>query len=170
MPYFLPKTSANLREYLSEVEDKQFPEFAQKHDTFNARLSMHWEMLKDKVGSAEQAAGGWGEKAVKGIESTTGLRVGDVIRQGQEKVQQQKEKLQGTVKIGQEPVKVQTVGYVVETRPVAEIVAPVTPESPANAANALAEVERPIVVPVAAVPQATEVPKVKEEKSEKRLV
>jgi hypothetical protein len=98
------------------------------------------------------------------------LRVGDVIRQGQEKVQQQKEKLQGTVKIGQEPVKVQTVGYVVETRPVAEIVAPVTPESPANAANALAEVERPIVVPVAAVPQATEVPKVKEEKSEKRLV
>ena len=115
---------------------------------------MHWEMLKDKVGNVEQCAEGWGQKAIKGIESSTGLKVGDVIRQGQEKVERQKEKLQGNVKIGSEPVKVQTVGYVVETRPVAEIVAPVTSDTPATALNARAEVEKPAVIPAAAAAPA----------------
>lgn len=133
------------------------PDVAEKHDLINSRLSMHWEMAKDKLGSAGEDASRWGDKAVKGIENSTGLRVGDVVRKGQERVQQQKEKMEGGLRIAHaaEPVKMQTVGYVVETTPVAEIVAPVTPEHPANKINAAAVVERPTAVaastPAAAV-------------------
>ena len=157
MPYFLPKTATNLRSYFSDLEDKYIPDVAEKHDMINSRLSMHWDMAKNKLGSAGEDASRWGDKAVKGIESSTGLRVGDVVRKGQERVQQQKEKMEGGLRLpnASEPVKMQTVGYVVETKPVAEIVAPVTAEHPANSINASAAVEQPVAVaastPAAAV-------------------
>jgi organizing structure protein 2 len=156
MPYFLPKTSHNLRNYLSDVEDKYVPELAQRHDSVNAGLSNHWEMLKDRLGSASQKAEGWGNQAVRGIESSTGLRVGDAIKKGQEKVEQQRQKMEGGIRMPAEGVKVQTVGYVVETKPVAEIVAPVSADgSSKNAINAKAAVERPLVVPA---PSQTQTP------------
>ena len=155
MPYFLPKTATNLRAYFSDLEDKYVPDVAEKHDMINSRLSMHYDMAKNKLGSAGEDASRWGDKAVKGIENSTGLRVGDVVRKGQERVQQQKEKMEGGLRVASGPVKMQTVGYVVETRPVAEIVAPVTAEHPANTINAGAAVERPTAVaastPAAAV-------------------
>jgi hypothetical protein len=158
MPYFLPKTAHNLRSYLSDVEDKYAPDLAAKHDTFNARLSMHWEMAKDKLGSASEEAHGLGQRAVKGIESQTGLKIGDALKRGQDKVHEQKERLAGGVRVGAEPVKMETVGFVVETKPVAEIVAPVQANAapvaiPSPSLNVKAEVEKPNVVP-AKTPEA----------------
>ena len=130
MPYFLPKTSHNLRSYLSDVEDRHFPDFAASHDQLNARLGMHWDMLTSRLGSAGEDARGWGQKAVQGIEKNTGLRVGDVVSRGKEKLEAEKERIK--VKI---PVTVdgtpalETVGYVVEQRPIAEIVRPVVEQS-----------------------------------------
>lgn len=146
LPYFLPKTSHNLRSYLSNVEDRHFPEFAQRHDQFIGTAENHWEMLKDRVGSASTKAEGWGNQAVQGIEQSTGLRVGNVLKQGQEKIHQQRQKLDGGLRVPAEGIKMETVGYVVETKPVAEIVAPVDPASH-TLPNATAAVERPLVVP-----------------------
>ena len=125
MPYFLPKTSHNLRGYLSDLEDEHFPTFANRHDQMYTQVGMHWDMLRHRLGSAGNDAKGWGSKAVEGIESSTGLRVGDIVRKGKDKVEMQKERVQGRLKVGEEPVQLETVGYVVETKPVAEIVAPI---------------------------------------------
>lgn len=76
LPYFLPKTAHNLRAYLSEVEDKAFPEFAEKHDQFNSNLSMHWHMALDKLRGAGSDVDGWARKARQGIQESTGLNVG----------------------------------------------------------------------------------------------
>ena len=158
MPYFLPKTAHNLRSYLSDVEDQYAPALAEKHDILNSRLSMHWEMAKDKLGSASEEAQGLGQRAVRGIESNTGLKIGDALKRGQDKVHEQKEKLAGGVRVGAEPVKMETVGFVVETKPVAEIVAPVQADAapvaiPNPSLNAKAEVEKPNVV-AAKTPEA----------------
>ena len=99
MPYFLPKTSHNIRSYLSEVEDRHFPEFAASHDQLNAQLGMHWHQLTARLGSAGEDARGWGQKAVKGIEKNTGLRVGDVVSRGKEKLEAEKERIKTKVPI-----------------------------------------------------------------------
>ena len=131
MPYFLPQTAHNLRSYLSDVEDKHFPELAASHDQLNARLSMHWDMLTNRLGSAGEDAKGWGEKAVQGIENTTGLRVGDAMQRGREKVRAEREKLKTMVPVTSEGAPaLERVGYVVEAKPVAEIVKPVDTPAP----------------------------------------
>lgn len=150
LPYFLPKTSHNLRSYLSDVEDKNFPEFAQRHDQIVGTAANHWDLLKERVGSASDKAEGWGNQAVKGIENSTGLRVGDVIKKGQDKIHEQRQKLEGGFRLPSEGVKMETVGYAVETKPVAEIVAPVDPKSSTTLPNAKAVVEKPLVVPAQA--------------------
>ncbi|ORX35784.1 apolipo protein O-domain-containing protein [Kockovaella imperatae] len=131
MPYFLPRTSHNLRAYLSDVEDKHFPEIGASHDQLNARLAMHWDMLTNRLGSATQDAKGWGERAVQGIENSTGLRVGDAVQRGREKVAAEREKLKTMVPVTADgAASFETVGYVVEARPVAEIVRPVEDPKP----------------------------------------
>ena len=125
MPYFLPKTSHNLRAYLSEMEDRNFPELAASHDQLNDRLSMHWHMLTDRLGSAGGEARTWGEKAVSGFENTTGLKVGENMRKSRDRLEEQRERLQGRVMAQTQGVPVEIVGYVAEVTPVAEIVRPV---------------------------------------------
>lgn len=131
MPYFLPKTSHNLRSYLSDVEDRAVPDFARRHDQLNSRLSMHWHMAKDRLDEAGQSARGWTQSAVEGVERNTGLRVGDVVRRGQEQVEREKEKLRSLTE-QRTAGGLETVGYVVEQRPIAEIVRPVDPAASAS--------------------------------------
>lgn len=76
MPYFLPKTSHNIRAYLSDVEDKLAPEFAEKHDHFNSMMSMHWQMALDKLRGASSDVDGWAQRARQGVQDATGLNVG----------------------------------------------------------------------------------------------
>lgn len=150
MPYFLPKTSANIRQYLSDVEDRQFPEFAQRHDQIMATSESHWEMLKDRVGGASKDVGTWSKSAVEGIERNTGLKVGDVVRRGQEAASKVRTEIER--KAPAEDVALERVGYVVEQKPVAELV-------------------RPVAVPAAVpVDQQAPAPVQADKKSEKRMV
>lgn len=76
MPYFLPKTSHNIRAYLSDVEDKVAPEFAAKHDHFNSMMNMHYHMALDKLRGASSDVDGWAQRARQGVQDATGLNVG----------------------------------------------------------------------------------------------
>ncbi|OXC64604.1 hypothetical protein AYX13_06029 [Cryptococcus neoformans] len=125
-PYFLPKTSHNVRKYLSNLEDKHFPEFAARHDHFVQTGVAHWGMLWGRIEDATEDAREWGHRAVEGVERTTGLRLGEAVS----KVEKEKERLveqerQRAVAVPAQ--KYETVGYVVEQKPVAEIVAPMEP-------------------------------------------
>lgn len=125
-PYFLPKTSHNIRQYLSNLEDKHLPEFAAKHDHFVQTGIAHWGMLWGRIEDATGDAREWGHRAVEGVERTTGLRLGEAVS----KVEKEKERLveqerQRAVAVPAQ--KYETVGYVVEQKPVAEIVAPMEP-------------------------------------------
>ncbi len=127
MPLFLPKTSHNIRTYLSDVEDEYFPDFAAGHDQFLANATTHTGQFLDRFGRVGEEAKGLGRRAVKGVENATGLKVGEAVRRGQERVEREKERLERDPHVGQ----VEMVGYVVEQRPVAEIVVPVA-ESPSR--------------------------------------
>lgn len=76
MPYFLPKTSHNIRAYLSDVEDRVAPEFAAKHDHFNSMMNMHYHMALDKLRGASSDVDGWAQRARQGVQDATGLNVG----------------------------------------------------------------------------------------------
>jgi MICOS complex subunit MIC26 len=112
MPYFLPKTSHNLRNYLSDLEDKYLPEMAAQHDKINGQLGMHWEMLKDRFGGIGNTVEEYSAKARQGVEGATGLRLGQRLNQ----------------RPRSEAVPVETVGILVEERPIAEVVVPVESE------------------------------------------
>lgn len=59
---------------------------------------------------------------MEGVENATGLKVGEAVRRAEaekERLQQERQPRQA--------VEVETVGYVVEQKPVAEIVVPVAP-------------------------------------------
>ena len=180
MPYFLPKTAHNIRQYLSEVEDRHFPEFAARHDQIMSTSASHWEMLKDRVGGASQDVGAWSKNAVEGIERNTGLKVGEVVRRGQEAAGKVRSEIEG--KVPGQGVALEKVGYVVEQKPVAEIVRPVpvateaksvsAPVAPAAPAAPVAQAAPAVAAPATpAAAAATPAPvKVEEKKSEKRLV
>lgn len=163
MPYFLPKTSHNIRQYLSEVEDKQFPEFAARHDQIMATSESHFQQLKDRVGGAGQDVGKWGKNAVEGIERNTGLKVGDVVRRGQEAAGKVRNELER--KAPPAGTQVERVGYVVEQKPVAELVRPVAVEASAASTPTPAAPLAPAAVAAPVVEaQSTE------KKPEKRMV
>jgi organizing structure protein 2 len=181
MPYFLPKTSHNIRQYLSALEDRHFPEFAARHDQIMATSESHFEMLKDRVGGASKEVENWSKSAVEGIEKGTGLKVGDVVRRGQEAAGKVRNELEA--KVPGEGVKMEKVGYVVEQRPVAELVRPVSaaPEQTAPGASPLAKSAPAPSAPASAPKAAPSAPStpaapaqapapVEQKKPERRLV
>ncbi|WVN88389.1 uncharacterized protein L203_103596 [Cryptococcus depauperatus CBS 7841] len=120
-PYFLPKTSHNIRGYFSKLEDKYFPEFAAKHDHFVQTGVAHSSMLWSRLGNATEDAREWGHNAVEGMEKTTGLKLGEAMSKVErERLEQEKQKA-----IAAPVQRFETVGYVVEQKPVAEVVVPV---------------------------------------------
>jgi organizing structure protein 2 len=182
LPYFLPKTAHNLRNYVSEIEDKQAPEFAAKHDAFNQNLEMHWHMAIDRIRGVSHEAAQWSSKAAEGVESATGLRVGDALRRSQAaaaKLGETRAVLREEVAALPDapaltppapvtaPVAVEKVATVVEQKPIAEIVVAVpAAEAPKEAPT----VEVPVAAaPAAVVPEAKPAP-AKPADSGKRLV
>lgn len=181
LPYFLPKTASNLRNYVSEIEDKAAPDFAAKHDQFNQNLAMHWHMAVDRLRGVSHEAASWSSKAASGVENATGLRVSDALRRGQAGVENAKSKVHDAVEAAREraatpipervpaapataPVVLEKVGTVVEQKPIAEIVVAVpAAEAPKEAST--------VEVPVAVVPEAAPKPAAaKPADSGKRLV
>lgn len=158
MPYFLPKTSHNIRQYLSDVEDRHFPDIAQRHDQIMSTSSSHWEMLKDRAGGATQDVSAWSKNAVEGIERGTGLKVGEVVRRGQEAAGKVRSEIERQAPA--EGAALERVGYVVEQKPVAELVRPIPVATEPQAAPS--RVDTPPVSTPVAVEQ--------EKKSEKRMV
>lgn len=177
LPYFLPKTAHNLRTYVSNLEDKYTPEFATKHDEFNANLELHWQLIQDRLHGVGHEARQWSSKAAQGVESATGLRVSDAARRGRQELHEAKSKVaQATASLREkaqpegavvaepvaERVVFEKVGTLVEETPIAEIVAvvaePVVVPVPTPAP--VAPVAPVAVAPVAvAAPVVVEAPK-----------
>lgn len=83
-PYFLPRTSANIRAYLSNVEDAHFPELASQHRAINAQLHETFAGVLNKVEHVGEDVGQLGGKVVHAVEEHTGLRLGEVIGRARE--------------------------------------------------------------------------------------
>ena len=71
-----------------------------------------------------EEARGLGQKAVEGVERSTGLKVGEAVRSAEREREREREKSSRQ--------EVETIGYVVEQKPVAEIVVPVGPAPPGD--------------------------------------
>lgn len=150
LPYFLPKTAHNLRQYVSDAEDKHIPEFAEKHDRFNNALELHWQLALDKLRGAGNDVNTWSNKAVESVESATGLKMAEAVRVGQERVEaatarakreveraaaQAKDKAAETAasisaaretvkEAAAEPVELKTLAITIDNQPVAQIEVP----------------------------------------------
>jgi len=147
-----------------------------------ATSESHLGMLKERVGGASKEVETWSKSAVQGIERGTGLKVGDVVRRGQEAAGKVRNELEA--KVPAEGTKMEKVGYVVEQRPVAELVRPVAaapasaPAKSAPAAPAPVASSAPAAAPKAASPApsapsapAAQAPApVEQKKPERRLV
>ncbi|KAK6910003.1 hypothetical protein I203_104030 [Kwoniella mangroviensis CBS 8507] len=119
-PYFLPKTSHNIRKYISDLEDKNFPEFAARHDRFVNTGIAHTQMTYNRFKDATEDLKEWSEKSLNTLENKSGLQISNVISHNQ--VQKSLEKLK------EKKTNYETVGYVVEQKPVAEVVVPIEKE------------------------------------------
>ncbi|KAJ9107177.1 hypothetical protein QFC19_002837 [Naganishia cerealis] len=134
-PYFLPQTSANVRAYLSQVEDKHFPDLAATHRAINAQLGETFATAFDKVQHVSEEAGQMGGKVVRGVEQHTGLRLAEALGRARETAEDAvkefshvstEKRAQHAAAAHQVPTeKTQVVGIVYEEIPVATLVAPV---------------------------------------------
>ncbi|KAK7046110.1 hypothetical protein VNI00_007112 [Paramarasmius palmivorus] len=84
MNHFLPKTTANLSEYLGNLEETYFPTLAQKHAVANAHTAMTWEMIKNATANGRESVTKGVENAVGKIEETTGLKLKETLGLGKE--------------------------------------------------------------------------------------
>ncbi|WVR06960.1 hypothetical protein IAU60_003996 [Kwoniella sp. DSM 27419] len=126
-PYFLPKTSHNIRKYLSDIEDRNFPAFAARHDRFVQTGLAHAQMTLGRLEDASEGARDWSHKAFENVEKTTGLRMGEVV--GRAEVEKNRVEAMHALEQQRKPaVEYEKIGYIVEQRPVAEVVAPVVHE------------------------------------------
>ncbi|GHJ89446.1 hypothetical protein NliqN6_5848 [Naganishia liquefaciens] len=83
-PYFLPQTSANIRAYLSRVEDAHFPEFAATHRAVNAQVHDTFSSALSRVEHVSGDVGQLGGKVVSAVEEHTGLRLGEALGRARE--------------------------------------------------------------------------------------
>lgn len=173
-PYFLPKTSHNVRQYLGKIEDAHFPEFASQHDELNRQLSSTFNSAKYHAEHLSDDVRGLSGKITHQIEDTTGLKLKDALNRANQvstqvssEFSQELEKQRATeasryaaaVEEAKSLSQPQTVAIITEEIPVAEVVAiSATPETPAqletkpiNAASAAVDtkVESAPIPPVA---------------------
>ncbi|KAF5390005.1 hypothetical protein D9757_003854 [Collybiopsis confluens] len=83
--HFLPKTTHNLSEYLSTLEDHYFPTLAQKHAVANAHTAMTWERIKDATRSGRDSMYGGVVKGVDKVQEMTGLKLNETLNLAEEK-------------------------------------------------------------------------------------
>jgi len=94
---FLPKTSANVSEYLSSLEHTYFPRLAQTQDTAVAHTALSIEMAKDAYANGKQRlASGFGN-VVDQLQNTTGLKLKEALGWGQGVAQEVETKAKGIV-------------------------------------------------------------------------
>lgn len=166
--HFLPKTSANISDYLGALEDQYFPALAAKHDIANAHSAMTWERIKDAASSGRTSLEGGVGSVVEQVQATTGLKLREALNgaraQTSEAVHVVHEKAQEAAKVAEKKV-VQAAHTVDEKVQEAAALAQHAKD------QALAEVKKE----VAEVPEETKAPEAvvvetKEVKEVKRLV
>ncbi|KAI0628586.1 apolipo protein O-domain-containing protein [Trametes polyzona] len=77
--HFLPKTTHNVSTYLSELEEKHFPTFAEKHEIAKAHSAMTWERVKDATKSGRDSFSNGVAELVGRVEETTGLKLRETL-------------------------------------------------------------------------------------------
>jgi organizing structure protein 2 len=135
-PYFLPKTSHNVRQYFARIEDSHFPEFAKQHDEVIRSVSTNFRSVIDRAETLGTDVKQISGKVVRQVEDTTGLRIGEVLGKAQaieqnvaREVQRERHAQETSEPAGKEEV----IAVVVEEKPIAKIVAaPVEEQAAAN--------------------------------------
>jgi organizing structure protein 2 len=132
-PYFLPKTSRNVRQYLSNVEDAHFPELAAQHNEINRQLSSTFSSAMYRAEHLTEDARGLGSKITHSIEDSTGLKLGDALGRAshvksdvmheieKRRTAEQVKTAAAVQEVGTAQVK--PIGIITEEIPVAEVVA-----------------------------------------------
>ncbi|KAF8838563.1 hypothetical protein BDN67DRAFT_971335 [Paxillus ammoniavirescens] len=77
--YFLPRTAGRVGDWVEELEDKYVPRIGEIRRTSIAHTGMAWEMLGDKFKDGKEGLGRGARSVVDGIESSTGLKLGDAV-------------------------------------------------------------------------------------------
>ncbi|KAJ7155824.1 apolipo protein O-domain-containing protein [Mycena filopes] len=73
--HFLPRTSANLRAYASDLEDAHLPAVAQFHETGKAHTQMGWDRVREGTERARNTISGGVLEAVEKVQGLTGLKI-----------------------------------------------------------------------------------------------
>ena len=73
--HFLPKSTGNLSDYFGSLEDRFFPELAQKHEVAKAHSQMTWQRIKDATKSGRDQINRGAVVAVEKVQETTGLKL-----------------------------------------------------------------------------------------------
>ncbi|KLO18740.1 hypothetical protein SCHPADRAFT_993396 [Schizopora paradoxa] len=79
---FLPRTAANIGDYVSGLEHKYVPRAARFQDTAVAHSQMTWQMAKDRAEEGREAIGKSVFAAVDQVEVWTGLQLKNAIGWG----------------------------------------------------------------------------------------
>lgn len=143
-PYFLPHNSANVRAYLSRVEDTHFPEFAAQHtqlvNSLHDTFAGTWDRAEKLTGDVRRATGG----VVNQVEQATGLKLGEALGRARELGDGVRREIAReapeTAAEGDSHARV--VGVVMEQQPVAEIVAQPAADSAAARRKAESDARR----------------------------
>ncbi|KIJ13020.1 hypothetical protein PAXINDRAFT_170902 [Paxillus involutus ATCC 200175] len=77
--YFLPRTAGRVGDWAEELEDKYVPRVGEIRRTSIAHTGMAWEKLGDKFRDGREGLGRGARSVVDGIESSTGLKLGDAV-------------------------------------------------------------------------------------------
>ncbi|KAJ7362872.1 apolipo protein O-domain-containing protein [Mycena albidolilacea] len=91
--HFLPRTSANVRAYASELEDTHLPSMAEKHEVGKAHAGMAWARVVEGGRSAGEGVRGGVLGALERAPGATGLKLRvalGVMREMEGKVEENK--------------------------------------------------------------------------------
>jgi organizing structure protein 2 len=77
--YFLPRTAGRVSGWVEDLEGQYAPRVGEVRRTGVAHTSMAWEMLGEKVRVGKEGLGKGARGVVDGIESSTGLKLGDAV-------------------------------------------------------------------------------------------
>ncbi|KAI0641347.1 apolipo protein O-domain-containing protein [Trametes meyenii] len=77
--HFLPKTTHNASTYLSELEEKHFPTFAEKHEIAKAHSAMTWDRVKDATQNGRETFSNGVADLVGRVEEATGLKLRETL-------------------------------------------------------------------------------------------
>ncbi|KAJ7611338.1 apolipo protein O-domain-containing protein [Roridomyces roridus] len=77
--YYLPKLSANVRAYASDLEDEYTPELARIHETGKAHTAMGWARAVDGTREVREKGKQGVLAAIEQVQGLTGLRIREAL-------------------------------------------------------------------------------------------